>query len=240
MYVRKNNRAYDAIRPTSFTLDYLRPNTVLIEQGETKIICYPSYEERVPQWLLRSGQGWLNAEYNLLPGSTDTRTNRDRGNNINSRTLEIQRLIGRSLRAAMDLKKIPQMTLRVDCDVIKADGGTRCAAITGSYLALHLLCKRMGSSINPAVLKQPVAGISVGLVEDNLLLDLQYEEDVIAGTDMNLIMLRDGHFVEIQGTAEHGSFTKNELQDLISIGEKGITQVFRAVSHELEKINQFK
>lgn len=238
MYLRKNNRDHDSIRPTTFTLDYLRQNTVLIEQGETKIICYPSFEERVPQWLLRSGQGWLNAEYNLLPGSTDIRTNRDRGNNINSRTLEIQRLIGRALRASIDLKKIPQMTLRVDCDVIKADGGTRCASITGSYLALALLIKRHSSMFNSGVLKQPVAGISVGLVEDSMLLDLQYEEDVIASTDMNLIMLRDGHFVEIQGTAEHGSFTRTELQDMVALGEKGLTQVFRLVSQELDKINK--
>jgi ribonuclease PH len=237
---RSDGRGPEAIRPVKITRNYMKhaEGSVLIEMGDTKVICSASIEERVPPFLRNTGKGWITAEYSMLPRSTHTRTSRDsltgRGN---GRAFEIQRLIGRSLRSVTDLNGFGERTIWVDCDVIQADGGTRTASITGAYVALMDAFRKMLK--DGLIEKNPVTGsvaaISVGKVDGKFLLDLNYEEDSRADVDMNIVMTGDGMFVEIQGTAEEAVFTKKEMNELIRIAQKGIKVLTRIQRKVLEK-----
>jgi len=211
--------------------------SVLMEMGDTKVICSASVEDRVPPFLRNTGKGWITAEYAMLPRSTHTRTSRDsltgRGN---GRTFEIQRLIGRSLRSVTDLNGFEERTIWIDCDVIQADGGTRTASITGAYVALVDAFKKMVKDgvIEKIPVKDTVAAVSVGKVDGRLLLDLNYEEDSRAEVDMNVVMTGSGKFVEIQGTAEESAFSKKELDALTMAARKGIRQLTSMQKRSLE------
>ena len=229
--MRSDGRNNDQLRPVKFTRGFTKfaPGSVLIEQGETKVICTVSVEQGVPPWLLDSGRGWLTAEYGMLPGSTAGRKQRERAaGKVDGRTYEIQRLVGRALRAVVDLTPIAQRTLWVDCDVIQADGGTRTAAITGAYVALvdALNWMKQKKMIEVAPLLTSVAAVSVGIVEGEAMLDLSYAEDVKAEVDMNIVMTGEGEFIEVQGTAEHGTFDEAKLQGMLGLGKKGIKELF--------------
>lgn len=230
--MRKDGRDRHALRPVKVTKNFIKypEGSVLIEFGDTKVLCNASIEEKVPTFLKGSNQGWLTAEYAMLPRSTQTRIIRESAQGkVSGRTQEIQRLIGRSLRAAVDLSKFGERTIWIDCDVIQADGGTRTASITGGYIALSLAVKKgmdMGIFIeNP--IKTNIAAISLGIVNRELLLDLNYDEDSSCDIDLNLVMDSDGKIVEIQGTGEKGSFTKKELDNIFKLGWKGITKLFK-------------
>ncbi len=225
---RPDGRRCDEIRPVKFTLDYVEypEGSVLIEQGRTRVLCNVSVEETVPAWMIGRCRGWLTAEYALLPRSTHTRTLREeRG--LQGRTQEIRRMIGRALRAAVDLEKLGERTLIVDCDVIQADGGTRTAAITGGYVAIALAIRRLSEQgIIPAeALKPPVAAISVGVVGDDLLLDLCYAEDATADVDLNVAMTGDGYLVEVQGTAEGKPFSQETFDRMLELAACGIAHL---------------
>lgn len=227
---RPDGRRFDELRPVKFTLDYVEypEGSVLIEQGRTRVLCNVSVEETVPAWLVGRGKGWLTAEYALLPRSTHTRTLREeRG--PQGRTQEIRRIIGRSLRAAVDLEKLGERTLILDCDVIQADGGTRTAAITGGYVAIALALRRLSEHgiVPPETLKPPVAAVSVGMVEGNLLLDLCYAEDAAAEVDLNVAMTEDGKLVEVQGTAEGKAFSRETFDLMLDLATRGIAQLVR-------------
>lgn len=238
--MRSANRAFNQLRPITIKRHYIKhaEGSVLIEFGDTKVMCTASIISGVPKFLRDTGQGWLTAEYGMLPRSTHTRSDREaaRGKQ-GGRTLEIQRLIGRSLRSAVDLKLIGENTITVDCDVIQADGGTRTASITGGCLALYdavsHLKKQKKLTQNP--FKQLVAAISVGIHNGNLILDLDYNEDCNAHTDMNVVMTRDGNFIEVQGTAEKGTFTQSQLNSLLDLAKEGINQLFLEQEKILEK-----
>lgn len=228
--MRNDGRALDQLREVKIEKNYLKgpDGSVLIEYGETKVICTAIIEDKVPFFLKGSNSGWLTAEYSMLPGSTERRKIRDstRGK-IDGRTQEIQRLIGRSLRTSLDLKKLGEKTIWIDCDVIQADGGTRTAAITGSYIALELGVRKL---IHDGVLKEDpirarLAGVSVGLLDKEAYLDLSYEEDYRADVDLNLVMNSRGQVVEIQGSGEEAAFTREELDLMLDIGEKGIKEL---------------
>ena len=213
--------------------------SVLIEIGDTKVICSASVEERVPQFLRHTGKGWITAEYSMLPRSTHTRTSRDSLTGRGSgRTFEIQRLIGRSLRSVTVLNGFRERTIWIDCDVIQADGGTRTASITGAYVALVDAFRKMVKNglIEKVPLKDSVAAISVGKVEGKVLLDLNYEEDSRAEVDMNVVMTGHGKFVEIQGTAEEAVFTRKEMDELTALAQKGIKELTRIQKKCLEGI----
>ncbi len=202
---------------------------MLVETGKTRVLCTASVEERVPPWMRNKGRGWVTAEYSMLPGSTPDRVNREAAKGKQSgRTQEIQRLIGRSLRAVTDLEVMGEVQITVDCDVLQADGGTRTAAICGGYVALHDACSRLVAARKmPAhPVTEQCAAISVGVVDALGHLDLDYSEDVRAEVDMNVVMTGAGRFVEVQGTAEGMPFTRNELDDLIGLAEKGIGELF--------------
>jgi ribonuclease PH len=222
---RSDGRGPKALRQVKITGNYLKhaEGSVLIELGDTKVICSASVEERVPPFLRNTGKGWVTAEYSMLPRSTNTRTPRERGGG-NGRTFEIQRLIGRSLRSVTDLNAFGEKTIWIDCDVIQADGGTRTASITGAYVALVDAFGKMveNGMIETIPVKDSVAAISVGKVEGEVLLDLNYEEDSKAQVDMNVVMTGSGKFVEIQGTAEGDAFTKKEMDGLIKVAQNGI------------------
>lgn len=227
----RNNRKKDEIREIRITKEYIKypEGSVLIELGNTKVICNATVEEKVPPFLKGSSKGWITAEYSMLPRATNTRTKRESSNGkLTGRTMEIQRLIGRSLRAAIDLKKLGERTIMIDCDVIQADGGTRTAAITGGYLALELAVNKLLDSgeitDNPIVSK--IAAISVGIVDGEVLLDLEYEEDSRAEVDMNIIMNDRGEFVEIQGTGEGKTFNLKELNSLLEITRNAFDKLF--------------
>ena len=203
---------------------------MIIEAGQTRLICSVSVEEGVPQFMRGSGRGWITAEYGMLPRSTITRNPREsRDAGPRGRTQEIQRLIGRSLRAAVDLEHLGERTLTVDCDVIQADGGTRTAAITGGYVALDQAIKKMMKQnyLSSMPLRCAVAGISVGVVDGRVLLDLSYEEDCRAECDFNVVMTDQGEFVEVQGTAEEGAFSKTVLNEVLASAERGIADIFQ-------------
>ncbi len=227
----RNNRKKDEIREIRISKEYIKypEGSVLIELGNTKVICNATVEEKVPPFLKGSSKGWITAEYSMLPRATNTRTKRESSNGkLTGRTMEIQRLIGRSLRAAIDLKKLGERTIMIDCDVIQADGGTRTAAITGGYLALELAVNKLLDSgkitENPIVSK--IAAISVGIVDGEVLLDLEYEEDSRAEVDMNIIMNDRGEFVEIQGTGEGKTFNLKELNSLLEITRNAFDKLF--------------
>ena len=231
MGIRRDGREPDDRRPAVFTRDFTEfaAGSVLVETGKTRVLCTASVEERVPPWMRNKGRGWVTAEYSMLPGSTPDRVNREAAKGKQSgRTQEIQRLIGRSLRAITDLDVMGEVQITVDCDVLQADGGTRTAAICGGYVALHDACSRLVAARKmPAhPLTDQCAAISVGVVDALGHLDLDYSEDVRAEVDMNVVMTGSGRFVEVQGTAEGMPFTRNELDDLIGLAEKGIGELF--------------
>lgn len=225
--MRTGGRTDEEMRPVTITRGYLKyaEGSALIEIGDTKVLCAASVEERVPQFLRDSGQGWITAEYGLLPRSTTTRTPREGiAGRVSGRTSEIQRLVGRSLRGVADLKKLGERTIVIDCDVIQADGGTRAAAVTGGFVALAEsldLLKEEGR-IKEDPLLDYVAAISVGTVEGRILLDLSYAEDSIAEVDMNVVMTGTGRFVEIQGTAEESPFSKEQLDSMLAVAAQGV------------------
>ena len=230
--MRSTNRKPDELRPIKITRNYIKypEGSIFIEFGETKVICNATVVSGVPRFLKDSGQGWITAEYGMLPRSTHTRSDREasRGKQ-GGRTLEIQRLIGRSMRSVVDLKAIGENTITVDCDVIQADGGTRTAAITGSCLAVFDAVKhlRVKNKPIPNPFKQLVAAVSVGIYNGVPILDLDYAEDCNAETDMNVVMTADGNFIEIQGTAEKGTFSQPQLNDLLALAKSGIEQLLK-------------
>jgi len=229
---RLDGRRSQALRPVKITRHYMKhaEGSVLIEMGDTKVICSASVEERVPPFLRNTGKGWVTAEYGMLPRSTHTRTTRDSGlGRGNGRSSEIQRLIGRSLRSITDLTGFGERTIWIDCDVIQADGGTRTASITGAYVALVDAFQKLVKDgiIERVPIKDSVAAVSVGKVKGKILLDLNYEEDSRAEVDMNVVMTGSGRFVEIQGTAEQGAFTRQEMDQLTGVAQKGIRELAR-------------
>jgi ribonuclease PH len=230
MFYRSDNRSPDQLRPVKITPDFITTaeGSVLIEVGNTRVICTASIEEAMPQFMRNSGKGWISSEYSMLPRSTLTRTPREVAKGRPSgRTHEIQRLIGRSLRAVTDLAKLGERTIWIDCDVIQADGGTRTASITGAFVALGLaLEKLVDAGTLPAVpLKDFVAAISVGIVDGQILLDLCYEEDSRADVDMNFVMTAGRKIVEVQATAEHQVFDDQQLGTMLSLAKKGVDQL---------------
>jgi ribonuclease PH len=225
MTARRDGRQPDDLRPLTFTRDYteLAAGSVLVEMGRTKVLCTASVEERIPPWLRGSGKGWVTAEYSMLPGSSAERVDREAAKGKQSgRTQEIQRLIGRSLRAVTDLKTIGEVQIIVDCDVLQADGGTRTASICGGYVALHDALTRLGRAES---LVDACGAVSVGVIDAVPMLDLEYSEDVRAEVDMNVVMTGSGRFIEVQGTAEGLPFSKDELQELLGLAEHGIAEI---------------
>ena len=226
---RIDGRTPTQLRPVRLAVDFLdyAEGSVLIETGNTRVLCAASVEERVPPFLEGKGQGWVTAEYNMLPRSTHTRTSREREGKVSGRTQEIQRLVGRSLRAAVDMMALGPRTILLDCDVLQADGGTRTASITGAYVALHracsLLVKRGLLAVHPV--RTAVAATSVGIVEGEILLDLCYAEDSHAEVDFNVVMTAEHEFIEVQGTGEGGVFSRATMNQLIDLAEAGITEL---------------
>ena len=233
VFQRTQGRAAHALRPVTITRHYTRhaEGSVLIAFGDTQVLCTASVEEKVPPHKRGSGEGWVTAEYGMLPRATHTRSDREAAKGKQSvRTQEIQRLIGRSLRCVFDLKALGERTISLDCDVIQADGGTRTAAITGAYVAAHdavswLLAQ---GKIGTSPIRQSVAAVSVGIVQGTPLLDLEYVEDSACDTDMNVVMTGAGGFVELQGTAEGAAFTRAELDVLMQLAERGIGELIAA------------
>lgn len=228
--MRPDGRQSNQMRPVKITRDFLRhaEGSVLIEVGDTKVVCTASVEDRVPPFLRDTGQGWVTAEYGMLPRSTKTRTSREASTGRPSgRTFEIQRLVGRSLRGVTDLAAVGPRTLWIDCDVIQADGGTRTAAITGAYIALAdaLQYLRMNGQIGSLPLKDFVAATSVGVVDGQPVLDLCYAEDAMADVDMNVIMTGGGKFIEVQGTAEDAAFDRSQLDAMLALAANGIQEL---------------
>src|SRR3954468_14184959 len=228
--MRPSGRAPDALRPISLTAGFARhaEGSCLIRMGETEVLCAASVEGRVPPFLRNSGQGWVTAEYGMLPRATHTRGDREAARGKQSgRTQEIQRLIGRSMRNVFDLKLLGERSIQLDCDVLQADGGTRTAAITGAFVAAQdAVTKLMAEGkLAGSPILAPVAAISVGIVEGTPLLDLEYIEDVGCDTDMNVVMTGKGHYVEVQGTAEGVAFTRTEMDELLRLAEKGINEL---------------
>jgi ribonuclease PH len=236
---RQDGRNPGQLRPVRITRNYTRhaEGSVLIEFGDTKVLCTASVEERLPPHKKGSGEGWVTAEYGMLPRSTNTRTDREaaRGKQT-GRTQEIQRLIGRSMRAVVDLKLLGERQITIDCDVIQADGGTRTAAITGAYVALQdavgVLMKK--GVVRQSPIRDAVAAISVGIHDGTALLDLDYAEDSSCETDMNVVMTGSGHFVEVQGTAEGAAFSREEMDALLDLATKGIRDLVQAQKDALE------
>ena len=229
-FARTDGRAPDELRPVLITPGYLpyAEGSVLIEMGNTRVVCAASLEDRVPPFLRNSGQGWLTAEYAMLPRATQTRTAREIGRGgASGRTHEIQRLIGRSLRAVADMRVLGERTITIDCDVLQADGGTRTAAITGAYVALALASKHLikTGKIVRSLTTDQVAAISVGIVDTTPLLDLKYDEDSRAEVDMNVVCTGDGRFIELQGTAEREPFSRAQMDELVELGVHGIEQL---------------
>ena len=227
---RSGGRAADQLRPVRITRNFTihAEGSVLIEFGQTRVLCTASVEEKVPPHKRGSGEGWVTAEYGMLPRATHTRGDREaaRGKQT-GRTQEIQRLIGRSLRAVFDLARLGERTITLDCDVLQADGGTRTAAITGAFVAAHDAVSKLVTTgkLAASPITGHVAAVSVGIVEGTPLLDLEYIEDVACDTDMNIVMTGAGHFVEVQGTAEGAAFTRAEMEQLLNLGEKGIREL---------------
>lgn len=231
--MRKDGRTAGQMRPVRITPDFTKNATasVLIEFGDTKVLCTVFAEDGVPNFLRNANppQGWLTAEYSMLPGATSSRSKRER-QSIGGRTQEIQRLIGRALRGVIDLNACPDVTLTVDCDVLQADGGTRTASITGAYVALKMACDRLmrAGKIKRNPITDGVAAVSIGILRGELLCDLNYVEDSSAELDMNVVITHSGRFLEIQGTAEKGSFTKDQVMAIMDLAEEALGPVFNA------------
>jgi len=236
--VRPSNRAPDELRSISFSREFNRhaEGSVLVSFGETKVLCTASIEDRVPRFLVGKGQGWVTAEYGMLPRSTNSRMSREavRGKQ-SGRTQEIQRLIGRSLRAAIDLNRLGERTITIDCDVLQADGGTRTASITGGFVALSDAVNHLveAKEIDSSPILFSLASVSVGIYQNQVVLDLDYAEDSTAETDMNVVMNDNGEFIEIQGTAEGSAFSMEQLIQMTEYGNKGIDQL---IQHQLEAL----
>jgi len=225
------NRKNDEMREVKVTKNYIMhpEGSVLIEFGNTKVICNATVEEKVPPFLRGTNSGWITAEYSMLPRATNNRVQREANKGrLSGRTMEIQRLIGRALRAAVNLEKLGERTVIIDCDVIQADGGTRTASITGGYLALELAIEKLidKGKLNEIPINSRVAAVSVGKIKNEILLDLEYEEDFRADVDMNIIMNDKGEFIELQGTGEEATFTQEELLKFIEISKKGFEKLF--------------
>jgi ribonuclease PH len=228
---RRDGREPGDLRPVSFTRDYTEfaAGSVLVEFGRTRVLCTASVEERVPPWLRGKGRGWVTAEYSMLPGSTSERSDREAARGRQSgRTQEIQRLIGRSLRAVTDLRTMGEVQITLDCDALQADGGTRTASICGAWVALHDACSRLVASggLTGHPVTDVCGAISVGVVDAIPMLDLDYSEDARAEVDMNVVMTGSGRFIEVQGTAEGMPFSRTELDELLALAEDGIAQIF--------------
>ena len=230
---RPDDRKANQLRPLSFKRKYTRnaPGAVLVKMGRTTVLCTCSVEPKVPEWMAGRGKGWMTAEYGMLPGSTHTRKARDKGGKVDGRSVEIQRLIGRSLRAVVDLAKLGERTLWIDCDVLEADGGTRTASINGAFVAvvdaLTAIKKDLPAGID-AILSDSVAAISVGIVDGEERLDLEYVEDRDAEVDANLVMTGSGKFIEVQGSGEEATFSRKQLDALLELGEVGIKHITAA------------
>ncbi|HOX54011.1 MAG: ribonuclease PH [Candidatus Omnitrophica bacterium] len=224
--IRNDNRGLDRLRKVTITRNYIKyaEGSCLIELGNTRVVCTATIEESVPTFLKGTGTGWLTAEYGMLPRSCETRIPRDKNS---GRTYEIQRLVGRSLRSVVDMKSLGERTIRLDCDVIQADGGTRTASITGSFIALVDALNKLKKEglITKIPIKDFVAATSVGIVENSILLDLSYAEDSKAEVDMNIVMTGKGEFIEVQGTAEGKTFTKEQMDKLLALAQKGIGEL---------------
>jgi ribonuclease PH len=228
--MRSDGRRADELRPLEFEVDFTEQplGSVLCSMGRTKVLCTVSEEQTVPRWLRGGGKGWLTAEYSMLPAATDRRTDREasRGK-LSGRTMEIQRLIGRSLRAVVSLESLGERTLWVDCDVLQADGGTRTASISGAFVAVAVALARLDrqGALKGQVLRDQLAAISVGVIAGKPMLDLPYEEDSRAEVDMNVVATGSGRFVEIQGTGEESTFSESELADLLKLAKKSIREL---------------
>lgn len=231
---RLDGRKPDQMREVLIQPDYFRTNDVLVSYGATKVLCYASVEQRVPHWLVGAGAGWLTADYNMLPSAGTPRQQRERPN-PSGRTQEIQRLIGRSLRAAVDLAAFPPLTIHVDCDVILADGGTRTASITGGMVALANLLGQEAGKFRGNPLQRLVAAVSVGISNGEPVLDLNYVEDRDADVDANVVGMSDGDFAEVQSTSEHGSFSRDQLDQMLDLAAPALKELYklqRAAIHE--------
>jgi ribonuclease PH len=228
-YQRTDNRTYDQIRNTKITpnISPYAEGSALIEVGGTKVICTASVEDRVPLFMRNKGLGWVTAEYAMLPRATSTRTQRET-QRPSGRTAEIQRLIGRSLRAVVDTKLLGERQIYIDCDVIQADGGTRCASITGAYVALALACRKLVNqrTIKTSPIISEVAAVSVGIIEGTPILDLAYTEDSAADVDMNIVCTGLGKFIELQGTAEREPFSREQMDEMLGLADIGVRRLF--------------
>lgn len=240
--MRADGRLFDQLRQVKITphVSEYAEGSALVEFGKTKVLCTATYESKSPQWLAGTGAGWVTAEYGMLPRSTHTRIKREKSM-TGGRTQEISRLIGRSLRAAVDLRLLGEKQIIIDCDVLNADGGTRTASVTGGFVALALALKKLVavSELKTLPLINYVSAISVGLHEGNIFLDLNYDEDSIIGTDMNFVMTDKGQFVEVQGTAEHHPFSREQLFKMMEVAEKGCQELFihqAAIVGEIYKV----
>ena len=236
--VRLDGRSADQLRPVKITTGYIKhaEGSCLVEVGDTRVVCTVSFEDRVPVFLRGQGEGWITAEYGMLPRATTTRSQREASRGRPSgRTQEIQRLIGRSLRAVVDMKALGERTVWIDCDVIQADGGTRCASITGAFVALVEALRGLHKkgAFKELPVTDHVAAVSVGKVGDRVLLDLKYEEDSTAHVDMNVVKTGDGRFVEVQGTAEGEPFSDDEMLELLAAADKGIRELVELQSKAL-------
>ncbi len=232
--MREDGRRTDELRPLDIAVDFLDnpQGSALISAGKTRVLCTASIEEGVPRWLKGAGRGWMTAEYGLLPASTGERTSREASSGRQKgRTVEIQRLIGRSLRAVTDLEALGERTLWLDCDVLQADGGTRCAAISGAYVAARRALDKLGLG---RALTDSVAAVSVGIVDGEPLLDLDYSEDSRAEVDVNVVLSGDGRLIEVQATAEGERFSRDELGEMLDLAESGIARIMDAQREAVE------
>lgn len=242
-YKRRSGRTYEQMREVRLTPGYTKyaEGSVLIEMGETRVICTASVDDRVPMFLKGQGKGWVTAEYSMLPRATETRTARESGRNqVSGRTQEIQRLIGRSLRAVVQHNRLGERTIYLDCDVIQADGGTRTASITGSFVALVLALRKLynnGKLAAPLPVTDFVAAVSVGIIQGQTLLDLEYSEDSRAEVDMNIVRTGSGNFIEIQGTAESKPFSQEQMGQMVAMANQGIEQLIEAQRKLLGDLN---
>ena len=239
--MRKNGRKPDELREIKITKHYIShpEGSVLVEFGDTKVVCNATVENTVPRFLKGKNMGWVTAEYGMLPRSTNERMRREAKIKQSGRTMEIQRLIGRSLRSSLNLNKLGDRSITIDCDVIQADGGTRTASISGGFVALCLALRSQDSEefSSADVIKSFTGSVSVGKVDSEIVLDLDYEEDSNAETDMNFIMNEDGNFIEIQGTAESGHFSHEELNDMVALASKGIKRI---IDIQKETLNNYE
>jgi len=239
---RSSKRAADELRPVKLTpnINKWAEGSCLIEWGDTKVMCTATIEDKVPTWVKGTGQGWVTAEYGMLPRSTETRMEREAKKGQQGRTQEIQRLIARALRGCVDLKVLDGMTVKIDCDVIQADGGTRTASVTGGFVALYLALSKVQSKKGWAALPitDYVAAVSCGISDGVPVLDLDYMEDSHAGTDSNFVMNGRGGIIEIQGTAEHGAFTPDEYAQLLALAQKGIKELIQKQTEAILRAGQ--